>query len=301
MKTIAVAPVALFLAAPLLAVDDHVAREDFDLYFSSEGSGKPIILLSGGPGQTVEYMKEVGALLPPGFRHILLEQRGTGRSQPPNLSSDNLSLRRYVEDLEALREHLKLDRLILVGHSWGGFLAMAYASAFPDRAERLIVIAPSGASPEYQQWLWDNVVSRLHTEDKESLAYWRKAFQRGFDKNAAGSEIVRSYWPGYFYDRAKGLAWAAQLPDRFINVAVAEIMIPALQKSIDIRPGLVRINCPVLIIQGHQDPIGQKPVEEIHSLIKSSTLRYIPKSGHFPWVEQPEPIRTALNEFLTSK
>jgi pimeloyl-ACP methyl ester carboxylesterase len=57
----------------------------------------------------------------------------------------------------------------------------------------------------------------------------------------------------------------------------------------------------VLIVQGHQDPIGQKPVEEIHSLIKSSTLRYIPRCGHYPWAEQPDLLRTALAEFLTLK
>jgi proline iminopeptidase len=301
MTTFAVVCVAIILTAPTLAADGRVAREDFDLYFSAEGSGKPIIFLSGGPGQSVEYMKEVGELLPPGFQRIFLEQRGTGRSQLPKLSPDNLSLGHYVEDLEALRQYLKLDRLLIVGHSWGGFLAMAYASSYPDKAERLVLIAPGGASPEYQQWFWDNIVSRLHTEDKEALAYWKKASDRGVDKNIAVSEMVRSYFPGYFYDRAKGLAYAAQLPDRFLNAAVAEIMIPALQRSLDLRKDLIRIKGPVLIIQGHQDPIGQKAVEEIHSLIKSSTLRYVPQCGHYPWVEQPEPIRAALTEFLTSK
>jgi proline iminopeptidase len=298
MRTIAA---ALILVGTILAADGRVARENFQLHFSTEKSGKPIVLLSGGPGQSVEYMKELSELLPDGYQHIFLEQRGTGKSQLPQLSPDNLSIRHYLEDLEALRRHLKVDRLLLVGHSWGGILAMAYAAAFPDKAERIVSIAPGGASPEYQQWFWDNIVSRLHTEDKDAMAYWQKAMQRGVDKNAAATGMVRSYFPGYFYDRAKGLAYAARLPDAFLNVGVTEIMIPVLQKSLDLRPDLVRINCPVLIIQGHQDPIGQKPVEEIHSLVKSSTLRYIPKSGHYPWAEQPEAIRTAIAEFLNSK
>jgi len=301
MKAILAATVALVvLALTMFAGDEQITREDFNLHFSVEGSGKPVVFLSGGPGQSVEYMKEVAQLFPPGYQHIFLEQRGTGRSRPPKLSSEKLSLRLYVEDLEALRQHLKVDRLLLVGHSWGSILAMAYASSYPGKVEQLTAIAPGGVSPEFHQWYSDNIFARLHTQDKEVITYWRSALQQGVDRDLATSEMVRAAFLGYFYDRSKALAWTARLPKGFLSAAVADIMIPVLTKTFDIRASLSRIDCPVFIIQGYQDPVGQKPVEEMHSLIKSSTLRYIPKSGHFPRVEQPDQIRTALREFLSS-
>jgi proline iminopeptidase len=73
-----------------------------------------------------------------------------------------------------------------------------------------------------------------------------------------------------------------------------------MAKSYDLRAGLQQVDRPVLIIQGHQDPISDKTAEDIHSLIKSSTLKYIAKCGHFPWLEQPEEFRRIMVEFFTA-
>jgi proline iminopeptidase len=73
-----------------------------------------------------------------------------------------------------------------------------------------------------------------------------------------------------------------------------------MAKSYDLRPGLRKLDRSVLIVQGHQDPIGDKTAEEIHGLIASSTLSYINKSGHFPWIEQPEEFRKMVTAFLAA-
>ena len=74
-----------------------------------------------------------------------------------------------------------------------------------------------------------------------------------------------------------------------------------LQKSYDLRAALPKLSRPVLIVHGHQDPIGDKTAEDIHALIPSSTLRYINECGHFPWIEQPEKMQSILAEFLAAK
>lgn len=102
----------------------------------------------------------------PRHKAILLEQRGTGRSRPAKL--DEMTLDVVVHDLEALREHLKQPRLFLVGHSWGGMLAMAYAAMFPDRVERLILIDSGGPTLEFVTRFDDNIRSRLRPEDAEA-------------------------------------------------------------------------------------------------------------------------------------
>ena len=73
-----------------------------------------------------------------------------------------------------------------------------------------------------------------------------------------------------------------------------------LAKSYDLRDGLRQFLRPVLIIQGHQDPIGDKTSEEIHGLIRSSVLQYLDRCGHFPWIEQPDKMRTVVADFLKS-
>ena len=71
-----------------------------------------------------------------------------------------------------------------------------------------------------------------------------------------------------------------------------------VQLHYDVRPGLRKLDRPVLIVQGHQDPIGDKTAEDIHALIPRSTLTYINKAGHFPWIEQPEDFRRSIAMFL---
>ena len=71
-----------------------------------------------------------------------------------------------------------------------------------------------------------------------------------------------------------------------------------MAKSYDLRPALSALDRPVLIVHGHQDPIGDKTVEDIHRVIPKSRLHYVHRSGHFPWLEQPEAFRDIVTKFL---
>ena len=280
------------------AQDGSFASAGLELHYRSAGAGTPAVLLSGGPGFDVDYVLPVGEFLPASYRRIFLEQRGTGRSRPAKLPPESITLRTVVEDLEALRQHLKQERLLLIGHSWGGMLAMAYAVAHPERVDRLILIGSGGPTLEFNEWFGDNIAMRLRPEDLEARKYWQTAGKRGVDRDKAAIEDVRAIAPGYFFDRAKGLAFAAQLGDGALHSDVTSLMFADLGKHYDLRPGLGKLNRPVLIVQGHQDPIGDKTAEDIHALIPGSTLAYINKSGHFPWIEQPEDFRRSIAAFL---
>jgi proline iminopeptidase len=282
----------------LQAQDGSFVSRGIQLHYRSAGAGVPAVLLSGGPGFEVDYMTPVGDFLPAGYRRILLEQRGTGRSRPATLAPESMRLQTVVEDLEALRQHLKQDRLFLVGHSWGGMLAMAYAVAHPDRVDRLILIGSGGPTLEFAQWFEDNIRMRLRPEDIEARNYWQTAAKRGIDRDKVAVEDIRAITPGYFFDRAKGLEFAAQLKDGALHEDVNSLLFADLAKHYDLRPGLSKLDRPVLIVHGHQDPIGDKTAEDIHRLIRGSTLTYINKAGHFPWLEQPEEFRRSIATFL---
>ena len=295
--------IALLLvgAASLFAQEGAVDRDAFKLYYRSEGSGRPIVFLSGGPGLKVDYFVPAAPFFPKGYRHIYLEQRGTSRSRPAKLTPEMMTLRLVVEDLEALRTHLKLDRIILAGHSWGGMLAMAYAVAHPDRVDRLILISSGGPNNDFRRWFSDNIVARLHAEDIATRDRWIAVAQSGVNVAKARTEILKAISPAYFFDRAKGLALAASFPDDIYHSDAGSLLNQDLDKNYDVRAGLPKLARPVLILHGHQDPIGDKTAEDIKALISSATLRYFDKCGHFPWIEAPEEMRGAIAEFLGGK
>ncbi len=245
-------------------------------------------------------MIPVGEFVPATYQRVFYEQRGTGRSRVTPMTAENMTLAQVVADLDALRVHLKQDRLLLVGHSWGGMLAMAYAAAYPNRIDRMILIGPGGPTLEFTEWFNDNIHMRLRSEDIEAERYWTEAPKRGVDPDKAALEQVRAISPGYFFERAKGLAFASQVPEGSLKVQVNLLLFGDMAKGYDSRPGLRRLDRPVLIVQGHQDPVGDKTAEDIHSAITSSVLKYINQCGHFPWLEQPDAFRRIVAEFLDS-
>ena len=290
--------IILFIPVSSRAADGSFHRDGVELYYRTAGSGTPVIFLSGGPGIDVDYMMAVAEYLPESYQRVFFEQRGTGRSQLSSLTPANMTLQIVVDDLEALRIHLKLERLFLIGHSWGGMLAMAYAGAYPERIDAMVLIGSGGPTVQFSEWFDDNIRARLRPEDLEAERYWSEAAKRGDDPKKTSVEIMRAIIPGYFFDRAKGLALAAELREGIFNPEVDALLTQDMHKSYDVRAGLQLLTRPVLIIQGHQDPIGGETAGEIHSLIKSSTLKYIRQAGHFPWLEQPDDFRRILTEFV---
>ncbi|MGG8406225.1 alpha/beta fold hydrolase, partial [Streptomyces sp. 12297] len=114
------------------------------LGYSVFGDGSPVICLPGGPMQDSRYLGQLGGLT--AHRQlIMLDPRGTGRSEVP---ADTASYRcdRLVDDVEALRTHLGLDRIDVLAHSAGTNLAVLYAARHPERVGRLALITPSAAA-----------------------------------------------------------------------------------------------------------------------------------------------------------
>ncbi len=278
------------LLAAAAAGAESLPRDGFDLHYRTMGKGPAVILLSGGPGFDVDYMQPVAEKLADAFTCVLLEQRGTGRSRAAKPDPASMTLRNVVEDLEALRVHLKLDALTLIGHSWGGMLAMAYAAAHPDRVGRLLLVGPGGMDPQFQAYFGPNLEMRLWPSDKEARAAAKTPVQN-----------IRALTPAYFFDREKALAFAKATPEDSLHADVGAAMWPDLAKSYNVRDSMKKLDRPTLIVQGRQDPIGESTAYEIHLAIKGSSLQFLNRCGHFPWLEQPEAFFKVTREFLSAR
>ena len=287
--------------AAQVAGEGTVQRDGFALHYKTIGSGVPLLLLSGGPGFEVDYMKGIAQELGSSYKCILLEQRGTGRSQPPNLTAAQMTLKLFVEDVEAVRVSLGIDRLIILGHSWGGMLAMAYAVAHPDHVQSMILVDSGGMDLSFGAYFRDNLISRASMGQREELEKAEAAIEHASDantRNAASVAYTRLVTPFYFYNRSLSDKLLALLPGGSNQQRVFLLMQGDLAKNYHVESGMRSLSCPVLIIQGRQDPMPETVAVEIHGAARNSQLVFVDKCGHFPWIEQPEAFYGAVRSFL---
>jgi proline iminopeptidase len=119
-----------------------------ELYYRILGEGEPILVLHGGPGMSHDYLLPQMSQLAENYQLIFFDQRSCGRSAL-NPDSVNLSMDQLVEDIDFLREHFDIEKVNLMGHSWGGLLAMWYARQYPENMNKLLLINSVGANQNY--------------------------------------------------------------------------------------------------------------------------------------------------------
>jgi proline iminopeptidase len=256
--------------------------DNVTIYVNEYGTGKPVVLLGGGPGLNPNYLVPVCQKMT-GYRFIIPDQRGSGQSKMDKVDSLNMSTDKYVEDLEALRVHLKLSKLVIGGHSWGGMLAFAYAAKYPDKVERLILLGSGGITAKFFAYFDSNMQMRLHEEDKEEC---KKAINP--------VDEIKGYWPGYFFSRERALATKHLLDSNLAHQnqpAIFEYTMKSYSAADAVRVKNIRkYKNPVFIIQGRQDPIGEATVYETREALPQTKFTFIEKCGHFPWLEDEKAV-----------
>ena len=281
------------------SVDGKVTRDGVDLFYRIVGptSGDYILVLSGGPGEDIHSMQGVAHELGKKYRCIMWEQRGTGRSKLPTYDPSTINLNAYMEDIEALRRQLHTEKFIVIGNSWGMILGLAYAGTHPDAVRAVVTIGFGPITSEYLGVFSDNQIARLGACELELRDFWKDPVREAANPDRAAFERLRIAAVAYFYDRKKALQMAAELDPRDYNFHVPPAFLKAEGKY-DIRAKLKAITAPVLLLQGRQDLAGEANIGEAHSLIKNSTLAFIDKCGHMPWLEQPEQTWKIVDDFL---
>jgi proline iminopeptidase len=277
----------------LLAQSSYVlSRPDsVSLYVNEYGAGKPVVLLGGGPGFNPNYLVAICQKMT-GYRFIVPDQRGSGQSKMDKVDSINMSTDKHVEDLEALRVHLKLSKLIIGGHSWGAMLGFAYAAKYPANVDRLILLGPGGITSAFFTYFGSNLQCRLHEEDKEESR--KSTLREGY---------IKAIMPGYFFNRERAMDMKKMLDSTLMNKnisAISKLTIKSYVATQDDRVKKLRkFKNPVYIIQGRQDPIGESTVYEIKNLLPQTKYTFIEECGHFPWLEEEKAV-TEFYKILNS-
>jgi proline iminopeptidase len=303
---------SLLLAGAQPAIESS-AREGFinaddgaRLYYRIEGEGPAtLIVVHGGPGNSLESVRPDFGPLARGRRVIYYDQRGNGRSELVALS--RVGIDRQVADLEDLRRHFGLERMALLGNSWGGLLVSAYAAAHPDRVERLILHAPAPPTRFYLDALNAEFARRaeiLFSEDEQSriragLSNWSSVD----DPRATCRFVMASFLRLYAFDPRveppiRGDVCAGPIEavrrQRLVNNAIWESM-----GDFDLRATVGRVQAPVLVIYGETDAIPAASARDWAASYADARLMVVPRTGHLVHIERPELFFPAVDQFLT--
>jgi proline iminopeptidase len=281
-------------------VHKYILLNGFLLHYQIVGSGSPVLILAGGPGLDAGYLTPLVNELSRRYECIVLDQRGTGRSKLPEISPQNLTLSLMVDDIEAVRKAMTINKVPIVAHSWGGMLAMEYAAKYPKRVSALVLIGSGGLDLEYKPVFYDNIESRLYPQERAEMITAEDKLKNAPDSDSALAAKLAARLPAYFYDHNIGRQFASQINSQTYRGNVLNILTPDLEAHYHPKAELRLFDGQVLIIQGHQDPMPEGVAYEIHSTMKHSELIFLDKCGHFPWLECPVPFYEAMERFLTS-
>jgi len=265
------------------------------LYYTTIGKGPKVVLLYGGPGFGVGPMRPWADSLSNQFECIIYEQRGTGLSSNVKLDSTTINLKRATQDIEDLRIHLGEKQLTLCGISWGGMLAQAYASYFPENTQNIVLVSTIGPDLSLMSAFNDNMYMRRFPEERDSLTFWNK------QPDSELSKMKRDYFSfiSEFYDHKVGYIMLHQFfaTTKFYET-MSNLMWNDLSLKYDLKPMLIKYKGRCSIIRPRQDPVPAESVYQIKEVLPQTNIIFIERSGHFPDYEKPQEFFKILRGVL---
>ena len=277
---------------------------DSVLTFRSFGKGKPVLILSGGPGHASFYMdsvaKRIGQM---GYRAIVINQYGTDASVQ-RFDTARVTLPQFVEDIERLRKALGYSSFTLLGHSWGGSLAMAYVKTYPKTTSGLILSCSGAFGMETSDRMARNITARLLDTDKAAMKRWDDSLEAGVDENKVMLAQRRIRQVAFTYDRANHQRLINEIVNTspfFIQVGNRMFADVFLTHDYQIMNHLKGYSAPVLVLDGKQDVLGIETTQFIVSSFSNAHLVLIDQCGHYPWIDNPAPYFTQIETFLRHK
>ncbi len=267
------------------------------LYIRTMGSGDPLIVVHGGPGLNHAYFLPHLESLAKNHRLIFYDQRACGLSSIP--AADSLRFSFWVGDLESIRVWLGVENVSLLAHSWGALPAVAYAHAFPQRIDKLILTNPVPLNKEYDQVLAEAMQSRYSPADStdRAIIIGSPGFKTG---NAHTQEQLMLFtFRHSFFDPDHIRSLALHLPSTFAAAsgALYRGLGPDLQ-NFDWYNEVAQFAFPLLIIHGQADAIPLTCSQRLQSQTKNAVLAVFEKSGHFPFVEERKKFVHTVHSFL---
>ena len=296
-----------------------LVEPNIELTHFSVGEGRNVLIIHGGPG--MPFLEPMSGLKPltNNFRFHYYDQRGCGESTRPidrfestNMYQNMMELDRtlglgaQIADIERIRQILGDDKLILIGHSWGGFLASLYAAEFPEHVESLILISPA-----------NTLVMPQHEADSDLFASVRAKLP--VDQQAEFDAFMKEYMDfNTLFQKSEAdlLAMNEKFGEYYVQVVDVENMpMPkqgkpggwmtwgmyvSMGQRHDYRAALKSVTAPVLVIHGADDLQSESASRLYSDTFPNAEFAVIENAGHFSFEQQPEQFASIVEKFLAS-
>ena len=273
------------------------------IYFKTLGRGVPLLVLHGGPG--ADHSDFLPALQPlaRGCQLVFIDERGSGRSERLK-DPQGYTLTRMVKDIECVRQHLRLARLVVLGHSFGGILAQAYAVRHPKRILGL-VLAGTGSTARcidrdfrnLRRRLPARLRARLIRQEKAGIFQADGAYKRNYA--AASAEALAPYMyakappPRYRQPFEIGMEVLREM-----WVRRSDFRIDGNLKGFDFTKSLARVRAPSLVVIGDRDLVSTATADISRACLPRATLVVMAECAHMMFIDQTVRFNRLLEEFL---
>jgi proline iminopeptidase len=284
------------------------------IYYEIIGHGPPLMIVHGGPGASHDYFLPYLLPLARQNKLVFIDERGSGRSQKLDEPS-GYTVENMVEDVEDVRRELGLGKISLLGHSYGGVLAEAYALKYQQNLTHLVLASTFPSTKEMNE-VFVMQKQKMPAQVRENIdkleAQGLFGHGKPWERNRYTVDYMNAAWgDGYFpylygrhpdpnYDPvAQGVtSWDLY---REMWGSNGEFVIDGNLKSVEYVDLLPTIKIPTLIIAGDHDECDPSLSRQMNQKIAGSKLVILPDSGHMTFVDQPIQFNRAVGEFLQSK
>jgi len=278
-------------------VEGLMPADGFRIYYKTVGSGEPLFLLQGGPGLEHTYLRPQMERLAGRYRLVFSDQRYIGKSEGI-LDSAKVTFDGFVQDVDSLRKSLGFESIHILGHSFGGLTAMAYAARFPDRVRTLVLMNSAGPDYHFFEQFGENLSRRMSDTDSLKLEEILRSDEYRNRRPEAHRGFLRTLFKSYFSDTSQAVQLnLAMTENTSRNRGKVNTWIWQDLGEYDLRAEIARIACPTLVIHGDSDPVPLESALAIQKAIPQSKIVVLQKTGHFPYIEKPGRLFKVLNQF----
>ena len=257
-----------------------------------------VIIITGGPGLSHDYAEPLGKLASADLRVAFYDQRGTGKSGRPPTSADGMAdpakhtLALHVADLEAIRAALKVDKVALLGHSWGSLIAQHYAIAHPEHVASLVILngIPSNVTA------FGAGIEHADKREEELAAQGLVPKEPPTASGDGDCSAVKPLLPIYYADPKfpPGAEMAKMTCHKLSGATFATI-----GDAWDNRAALGKLTVHSLVMTGEGDLFGVGWADDMAAALPGAKKVVLPKCGHMMWDECPDALFGELRAFLT--
>lgn len=274
------------------------------LYYEQYGSknSNPVIVLHGGPGVLdSSYLLPQMAELAKENEVVFYDQRGSGKSLEFTLDNESINIESFINDLDAVRAKFGYNKFTLVGHSWGGLLAMAYAIKYPQYLNALVLTSSAPSDTAGFQVFAGEYVKRAQSIQPE-LAVIESSTKFVQGDPATVRQYFKDVFAIYFYkkEQVQDLTLVFTKEGVLSGRKVADLLMHNYLSNYDLTTQLKTLQLPVLLIHGENDIVPLSTAQATQAAIPESQLVVLKDCDHFPYIEQPGAFFNDMQAFINA-